>query len=157
MSLLSVLACLVSCISVTFTKKLCDNFELVFEIEGGNLMNMIVMATSGLMVPTGGSGVRSSSDAGLMAVRQEHSEIWKLHRRFESFKPRHKEAQGLSLCFFIFEYFINLVHIIRLDFEFCGQKALDVKRILGVIIRQVLVEWMICDVVLVGEEGANTS
>jgi len=97
-------------------------------------MNMIVMATSGLMVPTGGSGVRSSSDAGLMAVRQEHSEIWKLHRRFESFKPRHKEAQGLILCFFIFGYFINLVHVIRLDLEFCRQKALDVERILEMIV-----------------------
>ncbi len=60
----------------------------------------------------------------------------------------------LGSCFLVRDgHFVNLVHVIRLDFEFGRQKALDVKRILGVIIRQVLIVWVFGDVVLVREKG----
>lgn len=64
MSLLSVIAILLAGFSVTFTKKLKRNFELKYKVDGGDLMNYLVMVTSSLAGSTGACGVCSSYKEG---------------------------------------------------------------------------------------------
>ena len=55
---------LVAGLSVTFTKELTKRMKINFKISGGDLMNCLMVMTSGLAVSTGLCGVCSSYKVG---------------------------------------------------------------------------------------------
>jgi hypothetical protein len=55
---------LIAGLSVTFTKELTKTMKINFKISGGDLMNGLMVMTSGLAVSTGLCGVCSSYKVG---------------------------------------------------------------------------------------------